>query len=392
MYYFAITLTIFLLAYLKIFTRVFSQFIKTKPVHILIPLATLSLGIIIQKKFCLPINYLICVGLILITIFIASLIFKKFFINLTLISVLPLLFGAILLHKQEYEYKSKMKFAPIKNVNIIGKVLEKEEKEPYAEVLKIELKKIFRNSSFKYFNDSEKIILYSKAPTKINPGDKIILRQSHLSIPHQNFALNGNPSFRDYIIKENIVATSFNNNPLYEITNTKRSSFFLELIKLKNYFYQKLKSKFSEKTFSYFSPIFLGNKNSNLNQQEKNSFMFWGISHYLARSGLHIAIFILIWEFIFSMIPFYFLIKQILFAIICIAYAAMSWSSISFLRAFTIFLLYKIGKILNKQTNLLYILSTTCMIYLCINPYLIFFLDFQLSFGLTISIAASFSK
>ena len=392
MYYFEITLTMLFLVYLKIFIRIFSKNIKATAISILIPLTSLTFGIIIQKKFNMPVNCLLIITGIIIVIIAISSITKLKIIQMLSISVIPIAIGAILLYKQENEFKSKIKFIPTKNINLIGEVLGKENKEPYKEIIKIELKKLFRNSYFKYFNKSEKIILYSKNETTINPGDIINVQQINLSIPNQNVALNGNPSFRDYVIKENIIATSFINNPKYEIIEPQNRSTFSKLIRWKNYLYKKIKNKFSKKTFSYFSSIFLGNKSNNLNQKEKNYFMFWGISHYLARSGLHIAIFILIWDIILSLMPLYFFLKQIIFVSICLIYATISWSSISFLRALTVFLLYKIGKILNKQTNILYLLSITCMFYLCMNPYLLFFLDFQLSFGLTIAIAASFSK
>ena len=66
-----------------------------------------------------------------------------------------------------------------------------------------------------------------------------------------------------------------------------------------------------------------------------------------------------------------------------ILYFILSWPSISFIRAFLIFLFTKYCNLHRHPTHFMHILLLTCCIVLLINPLQLFFLDFQLSFFLT---------
>ncbi|MBD3272914.1 hypothetical protein GF385_00995 [Candidatus Dependentiae bacterium] len=161
------------------------------------------------------------------------------------------------------------------------------------------------------------------------------------------------------------------------------------IYKARQKIYFKIKQKLNKKSFCYFSSIFLGNKKTNISAQQKNIFNIWGISHYLARSGLHIIIFIIIWKIILNLIPIPIRIKNIFLFLTLLIYLALSWPSLSFLRAFFIFILYMIGILFNKQTNFSHILIVICILILIKNPIQLFFLDFQLTFFLTFALSIS---
>jgi competence protein ComEC len=138
-----------------------------------------------------------------------------------------------------------------------------------------------------------------------------------------------------------------------------------------------------------FSTIFLGNKDGvkkRLNN-EKIFFKLWGISHYLARSGLHLVVFLALLELLLRLIPITFVLKQIISLCIAMIYFLLSWSSLSFMRAFLTFIMYKICLLLGLSSNFLHLVILTCFITLLYNPAHLFFLDFQLSFGLTFALA-----
>ena len=118
-----------------------------------------------------------------------------------------------------------------------------------------------------------------------------------------------------------------------------------------------------------------------------HSFRQWGISHYLARSGLHLTIFTFIWLMLFRLFPFSFFFKQLFMLLLCSIYLVFSWSSISFLRAFYSFFLYTICNICKIPIHFLHILTLVTLYVAICNPIQIFFLDFQLSFALTFALA-----
>ena len=137
-----------------------------------------------------------------------------------------------------------------------------------------------------------------------------------------------------------------------------------------------------------FSAIFLGKKNKTQTyDKSKDQFKIWGISHYLARSGLHLVIFIMIWHLILCLFPIPFRWKQSILIALALIYALLSWSSVSFIRALTVFMLYKIATIFEIQMHIVHSITLACLFTLLYNPAHLFFLDFQLSFALTFALA-----
>ncbi|MGB8366809.1 MAG: ComEC/Rec2 family competence protein, partial [Candidatus Babeliales bacterium] len=149
--------------------------------------------------------------------------------------------------------------------------------------------------------------------------------------------------------------------------------------------FKNIEKKMSSKTFLFFSSLFLGNRTIQKEKIQSMSEQFkkWGISHLLARSGIHLTIFIFTWQAIFSLIPLSFALKQYILILISIVYFIFSWPSISFIRAFSIFMLYQLCTIINRPTHFLHFCLLTCFLFLIFNPMQLFFLDFQLSFSLT---------
>ena len=79
--------------------------------------------------------------------------------------------------------------------------------------------------------------------------------------------------------------------------------------------------------------------------------------------------------------------KQGIIIFISILYALLSWSSISFMRSLSLFLLYQLCRIVKESYNVLYLTVLLCGITLVVNPLQLFFLDFQLSYALTAALA-----
>ena len=210
-----------------------------------------------------------------------------------------------------------------------------------------------------------------------------------IEINNVTFKQSSNSSFNTYLAKEKISATLFLEN--LEFTRIKRPHFNATrmLFYFKESLFATLRSKINRETFQLFSSIFLGNRTAVKKQMDstKEPFKIWGTSHYLARSGLHLVIFVIVWHFILSLMPLSYMIKQLFLIILIITYALLSWSSISFERALLMVLIYKWCLLTRSPSHYIHLVALVTALVLCVNPFQLFFLDFQLSFGLTFALA-----
>jgi competence protein ComEC len=234
------------------------------------------------------------------------------------------------------------------------------------------------NTKIQYYFNSKKVMLYTPRKLNLQIADSIQIDHAQLKNP-------SNESIHAYFMKENIVGTLFIQENEFIKTNTPQYSFWRIINQRRNELLVCLKNNLHPNTFAFFSLLFLGNKSI---QQKtlsrlKEQFKQWGISHYLARSGLHLVLFIVLWELLLKLIPFPFMLKHILLLFITITYFLLTWTSLSFFRSYCTFLIYKLGIIANRQTNSLHTLTLITAVLLFFNPMYLFFLDFQLSFGVT---------
>lgn len=195
------------------------------------------------------------------------------------------------------------------------------------------------------------------------------------------------PSFDNYLAKENILAALYHTKKS-EITLLERptSSWRRWVWKKRESVYQGMMQKISRSCKPLLGLIFFGNKQQSSIENLRRSFNAWGISHHLARSGLHIVFLIAIWSLLLMFLPINMQIKRFFLLIICLLYAFLSWSSIPFTRALAAFAITQFGKMTSQRTNTLHILCIVCLIVLLFNPLQLFFLDFQLTFGLTFAL------
>jgi ComEC/Rec2-related protein len=202
-----------------------------------------------------------------------------------------------------------------------------------------------------------------------------------------NVSLNAKSkeSFSLFLIKEGIHATAFLPFNSIHIIDHPAFSFTRLTHQTRTQILEGIKRKCSSSTMTLIAAIFFGNRLYVKKQytELKDLFCNWGIVHFLARSGLHMVIFILFLQLVLQWIPMPFLIKQLMMICVSLVYTTLSWQSISFARAFSSFLWYKTSQMCGLQTDVVHIITVLTCIFLICNPMLIFFLDFQLSFGLT---------
>lgn len=221
------------------------------------------------------------------------------------------------------------------------------------------------------------IEIYTKHHPHCKVADTIYCSLEKIPKPDTEFAW--------YLLKEDICATVFQEKLLIKVTHRPTISLTRWLDQKRKSLHKKIQKLMAPETFALFSSLYLGNKivvKKDL-ETEQPFFKFWGISHILARSGLHLLLFILFWTQLLSLIPLHFFIKQFFLFFITSIYFLLSWPSVAFNRAFYTFLIYKTTILLNRTSHEFHILSITCLAILLKSPLQIFFLDFQLTFILT---------
>jgi Competence protein len=291
--------------------------------------------------------------------------------------------GAWLHQKELYNYDNFYEFTHNKPITFTGTIIDKNDvinnyKKSTAITFAIDI--ITTQDCTQKSN--KLLLLYTKNNNNFMVGDTITLFNIHCKKPsHQ--------SFQHYQIKEQIVATIFEDNPQYIITHHPTWSLRYWIWHHKKRILDGLSHKLSHHGFRFFSSLFLGNRMCIKAKLEETNEQFktWGISHFLARSGLHLALFIFIWQAILRFIPFPLFIKQFILTLLSCIYFILTWTSAPFTRSFMLFLLNKICFFNKKSFHFLHYLTLVFFCFLLYCPLYLFFLDFQLSFALTFALA-----
>ena len=298
------------------------------------------------------------------------------------IAALSFLAGSILCYMQQQTQKNFLNLVASDTITLHGYIsgIEKIQNPRFSFRMIIETDQIQKQDT--WHQCGETIALYIKDKPNLLVGDII-------EISNVAFKQSSNSSFNTYLAKEKISATLFLENLEYTLIERPDFSFSRSLFYFKESLFATLRSKINHETFQLFSSIFLGNRTAVKKQMDttKEPFKIWGTSHYLARSGLHLVIFVIIWHFILSLLPLSYILKQLFLIMLILAYALLSWSSVSFERALLMVLIYKWCLLARSPSHYVHLVVLVTALVLCINPLQFFFLDFQLSFGLTFALA-----
>ena len=288
-----------------------------------------------------------------------------------------------------YAYKEKQQQVILttfgnNSYELIATILDKnKQRNTYnKEVLTLQVHELHKKESDSMHTVDFTVLAYMQQPcTHLTVGDRV-------KIPYIFLKSANNERYEFFLLKEGII-TSFFVPELPSLLERPSFSFRRWCFETKNNLLKTLKTKMSRSCFSFFNMLFLGNRSIDKKYFDsiKEQFKYWGLSHYLARSGLHLIIFLLCWTLLLRLIPIAQPIKLFILLWCCCLYYLFSWTTISFIRAFTIYCAYTAYTFLKIQINSLHILSLITICLLLINPCHLFFLDFQLSFGLTFALA-----
>jgi len=223
-----------------------------------------------------------------------------------------------------------------------------------------------------------KLFLYT--PSKVHVGDYVCFFRFTLSV-----ATKQKSFLQAYALREHLIGNFY--GPYISTKKLPIDSFLSSWTKWwhgwRKQLYEKLQKTLPQKTFTYFSSLFLGNKQCSDYLVMRLHFTRWGLTHYLARSGLHISILISLWLSALTLLPFGASLKAVILGTILVLYDHLSWCSISFNRALWLWFLYIGSWIIQAQATPFVGLCNALLILLLHNPWYAFCLDFQLSFFLT---------
>lgn len=230
-------------------------------------------------------------------------------------------------------------------------------------------------------NVSQQLTIYVKNAPNCQVGDVIQLSDLGIKTVQKE-------SLNNYFIKEGIIGTVFYQSMPYQLIYRPQYSIKRCFHQIREQLIGSLKQKMSLMTFSYFSCLFLGNKKvSKINDILKEYCQNWGILHYLARSGLHLVLFAFSIDILLALIPLTFHLKNICTLFLLLLYFLLTWNSTSFMRSILMVSLYKICFCFTRQIHVIHVLTLVTFYILWFNPIQLFFLDFQLSFGITLLLA-----
>ncbi|AEY66475.1 DNA internalization-related competence protein ComEC/Rec2 [Clostridium sp. BNL1100] len=123
-----------------------------------------------------------------------------------------------------------------------------------------------------------------------------------------------------------------------------------------------------------------------LDENAFTAFSKAGLSHIMVASGMNVAFIILPFTFIFKKLRLSSLKANIITIFILILFVFVTGFSASVVRAVIMGIIILTGRIIMREPDIYTSISASALILLIINPYTLFDIGFQLSFGATLSL------
>ncbi len=229
-----------------------------------------------------------------------------------------------------------------------------------------------------------KVVLYfpKTANLHLHYGDKLLIigKPQKISGPQNPNEFN----YKQFLAYQNIYHCHFITEKNY-IKSGSLSYFRIQkyTLKLRKYFEHILTKYITHpQTYGIVLALLLGNKDA-LDQDVKTAYAGTGAMHILAVSGLHVGILYWILSLILNLIPF-FRRNTWLYACSVLVflwfYTLLTGLSPSVMRASTMFSFIVWAKALRRTPNIYNTLSISAFFLLCIDPFLLFSVSFQLSY------------
>ena len=206
----------------------------------------------------------------------------------------------------------------------------------------------------------------------------------------------GNPSqfdYADYLKNfdtHNVFYANSNDIKILENNNKFINKQIINLNKLRNRIIETHAKYLKSPATEILGGIVFGDDAVNPPEFIKTSFINSGLLHILAASGMNVAFIYGFWYFILNKlrVPYKITIVSGIFMIIL--YSLMTGLGASVIRAAAMLIFILIGKLINRDTHSVALLSMVALIMLLYNPAYINNISFQLSFMVTFGLLVSY--
>jgi competence protein ComEC len=234
-----------------------------------------------------------------------------------------------------------------------------------------------------WYKMTGKVLIYLPASVTFQFGDHLLIKGSPQSISPPL-----NPDEFDYqrfMRIKGILYHHFIKSGEFLLLDSQTGwSVYSISLKARDRITRIIRSQYSEgKTQSIMLALLTGQRKE-IDNTTYNLFIQTGIIHILAVSGLHVGIIYLFLLFVFR--PFQRNTWSRRFSLcikifVLLFFAFFTGLSASVLRATLMFSVMILGRILNQRSHILNSVFLSAFILLCINPYLLFDIGFQLSYS-----------
>lgn len=145
----------------------------------------------------------------------------------------------------------------------------------------------------------------------------------------------------------------------------------------------------TDNEFAVGAALILGYKDE-ISQEVTNAYINTGAMHVLAVSGMHVGIVYLCLSALLGLLkikhPYWKIVKMLLLLAGVWGFAVLTGAAASALRAAAMFSFVIVGQSLDRHPNIYNTFAASAFLLLCVNPYLLFDIGFQLSYLAVIGI------
>lgn len=365
---------------------------KTPFLKLLLPLIA---GIIVQERFHPPINtwwIILSLALLAFGIFFFIPLFNRFrfaFVNGLISAVLFFSLGTLLTWHKDIRNDERWLGNFYKEKDLLIATLE----EPLVE--KTKSFKATATVSYLLRNDTAipakgKIILYFKKDTALTLtyGSQIILKK-----PLQEIKNSGNPGgfdYKRYSLFQGITHQVYLQPEDFETLNVKNGHWFKKFIYASR---EKIlsilrKNIHGDKELGLSEALLIGYKDD-LEQSLVQSYTNTGVVHIIAISGLHLGL--IYWLLALLLKPLQKRkklrwLRPVLIITVLWLFSLLAGAQPSILRSALMFTCIVLGESLSRRTSIYNTMALSAFILLCINPFWLWDVGFQLSYAAVLSI------
>lgn len=282
---------------------------------------------------------------------------------------------------------------PLKHVEMIGTVsTEPKQKSEDRLTFVFNVNKVLLNNQWKDITGNINIFVYDKYAkfNVIQIGQKLKLKGD----AYQPFQAS-NPTqfdYSEYLLYKNVTAQMFVKWNDYQVLSQSESYkyrvlYYLGL--LKKHIQKNQEQTLTPQQAQLMGGIVLGERAIPMDPDIKQNFVNAGLAHILAASGINVALLAFAWIFITSRLGCSHPVQYAGGMLIVIFYALLTGLPPSVMRASIMLELLMLGKLIDKNANMLAIITFVAFLLLLYNPYMILDIGFQLSFLTTLGLIIS---